>query len=80
MTPPLRRRANRNPQHSGALREQIFSQHTARGHTKGKVVQPGSVIEIDDEDEAKSLVDAGAVSVIPEATAEGTPVKTPAKK
>ena len=59
-----------------------------RGHTKGKVVQPGSVIEIDDEDEAKSLVDAGAVSAVPDAEAGAetvaevkiTPTKTPAKK
>lgn len=60
-----------------------------RGHAKGKVVQPGSVVEIDDEDEAKSLVDAGAVTAVPEADAPveltsdvkiGTPAKTPAKK
>ena len=53
-----------------------------RGHTKGKVVQPGSVIEIEDADEVKSLVDVGAVSAIPEVDADGEakPAKTPAKK
>lgn len=51
-----------------------------RGHTKGKVVPPGSVIEIEDEAEAQSLVDAGAVAVIPEDNGDAKPAKTPAKK
>jgi hypothetical protein len=49
-----------------------------RGHTKGETVQPGAVIEIDDKVEAKSLVECGAVSAIPEVAVESA--KTAAKK
>lgn len=55
-----------------------------RGQHKdpAKTIPAGAVIEIADEDEAKSLVDSGAVSVVPavEADGEAKPAKTTTKK
>lgn len=62
-----------------------FLVHTPlRGQQKdpSKTTPAGAVIEIADEDEAKSLVASGAVSIVPEVEADGEakPAKTPAKK